>query len=75
MVSLIEFLNHEFGDEGQILGPTTPYVPYEGDNYLRTALIKYKNPKLAREILKKAISIYSSKSQFHLSINIDPYNF
>ena len=75
MVSLIEFLNHEFGDEGQILGPTTPYVAYEGNNFLRTALIKYKNPTLAREILKKAISIYSSKSQFHLSINIDPYNF
>ncbi len=75
MVSLIEFLNHEFGDEGQILGPTTPYVPFEGNNFLRTALIKYKNPTFAREILKKAISIYSSKSQFHLSINIDPYNF
>ena len=75
MVSLIEFLNHEFGDDGQILGPTTPYIPFEGNNYLRTALIKYKDPKLAREILKKAISIYASKSQFHLSINIDPYNF
>ncbi len=75
MISLIEFLNQQFGDEGQILGPTTPYVPFEGNNYLRTALVKYKNPKLAREILKKAILIYSSKSQFHLSINIDPYNF
>ncbi len=75
MVSLIEFLNHEFGDNGQILGPTIPYVPFEGSNYLRTALIKYKDQKLAREILKKAISLYSTKSQFHLSINIDPYNF
>ena len=75
MVNLIDFLNNEFGDDGQVLGPTTPYIPYEGNNYLRTALVKFRDYNLAHEILKKAISIYSSKSQIRLTINIDPYNF
>lgn len=75
MTNLIDILNNEFGDSGQVLGPTTPYIPYEGDNYLRTALVKFRDYKLAHQILKKAISIYSGKSQVHLTINIDPYNF
>ena len=75
MVSIIDMLNHEFGDDGVVLGPTTPYIPFEGNNYLRTALIKFKNQKLANEILKKVVSKYSGKSQINLYINIDPYNF
>ena len=75
MVNIIDMLNHEFGDDGVVLGPTTPYIPFEGNNYLRTALIKFKNQKLANEILKKVVRKYSGKSQINLSINIDPYNF
>lgn len=75
MVNLIDFLNMEFSDAAQVLGPTTPYIPYEGNNYLRTALVKFRDYNLAKEILKKAISLYSSKSQIKLTINIDPYNF
>ena len=75
MVNLIDILNSEFKDDGVVLGPTVPFIPYEGNNYLRTALVKFKNTKLAKEILKKVISIYSGKSQLHLTINIDPYNF
>ena len=75
MVSLIDMLNREFGDNGIILGPTVPFIPFEGDNYLRTALVKFKDQKLTHSILKKAIDKYAGKSQIHLSINIDPYNF
>ena len=75
MVSLIDMLNSEFDDSVLVLGPTTPYIPYEGNNYLRTALIKFKDYKKTRDILNKAIAIYSSKSQYHLTVNIDPYNF
>ena len=75
MTNLIDQLNAEFDDKGQVLGPTTPYVPYEGDNILRTALIKFKDYKLAHEILKKVIEKYANKSQYRLTINIDPYNF
>ena len=75
MVNLVDLLNQELGDNAQVLGPTIPYVPYEGDNYLRTALLKFKNYKLIQGVLKKIVSIYGSKNQLHLSINIDPYNF
>lgn len=75
MVYLIDMLNQEFNDNALVLGPTIPYVPYEGNNYLRTALVKFKDYKLAKEIFKKVVSIYANKSQVHLTINIDPYNF
>ena len=74
IVNLIDMLNSELGDDAIVLGPTIPFVPYEGDNYLRTALIKFKDYKLVRPVLKKAISIFGGKS-LHLTINIDPYNF
>ena len=73
--SLIDMLNQEFGDEAIVLGPTVPFIPYEGNNYLRTALIKFKDQNLAHEVLSKTIEKYANKSQVHLSINIDPYNF
>ena len=75
MVNLIDILNNELGDEAQVLGPTVPYIPYEGDNFLRTALVKFKNYKIVQPVLKKIVSVYGAKSQIHLSINIDPYNF
>lgn len=75
MVYLIDMLNQEFNDKALVLGPTIPYVPYEGNNYLRTALVKFKDYKLAKGIFKKVVSIYANKSQVHLTINIDPYNF
>ena len=75
MMKLIDFLNEEFGEKGLVLGPTVPYIPYEGDKYLRTALIKFKDNKFANEIFKKIIAIYTGKNQLKLTINIDPYNF
>ena len=75
MTNLIDTLNYEFQDEGIILGPTIPYVPFEGNNYLRTALIKFKKPKIAHEIFKKIVIKYSNNNHFRLYINIDPYNF
>lgn len=74
MVSVINTLNRELGDEAVVLGPTIPFVPYEGDNFIRTALIKFKNYKIVREVLAKIVSIFNNKS-LHLTINIDPYNF
>lgn len=75
IVNIIDILNQEFGDDGLVLGPTTPYIPYEKNNFIRTALVKFKKPKIAHEIFKKIASIYADKGQFRLSINIDPYNF
>ena len=75
MYNLIDFLNDSLGDDGVVLGPTTPYVPYEGKNAVRTTLIKFKDYKIVHELLKKIIDIYSTKNGLKLTVNIDPYNF
>ena len=72
---LADQLNTEFGDNGMILGPSTPYISYENDKYIRNILIKYKDQKLANEILGKILKSLTNKSQISVAINIDPYNF
>lgn len=74
-LKLVDQLNYEFKDEGVILGPSTPYVSFENDKYIRNILIKYKNQNLANEILGKILKSLSGKSQINIAINIDPYNF
>ena len=70
----VEQLNNEFKEEGVILGPTTPYISFEKDKFLRVALVKYRNQELARQILSKIIKSLINKSQVNISVNIDPYN-
>ena len=72
---IVDYLNDEFLDEAQILGPTTPYIPIDMGFHLRSILIKYRNPEKARKILEKMVDIFGSNSQFELFINVDPYNF
>ena len=72
---LADQLNYEFKDQGVILGPCTPYIAYENDKFVRNILVKYKDTKLANQILSKILKSLSTKSQISISINIDPYNF
>ena len=72
---IVDFLNEHFGDEAQILGPTTPYVPVEMGLHVRSILIKYRNQAKAHQILEKMVELFSTNSQFELFINTDPYNF
>ena len=72
---LADQLNREFKDDGVILGPTTPYISFIQDKFLRVLLVKYKNQELASNILKKLIKSLVNKSQISISVNIDPYNF
>lgn len=71
----VDYLNHSFGDDGQILGPTTPYIAKTIDSYIRTILIKHRNYDLMHDILKKLLTIFKGKNNVNISINIDPYNF
>lgn len=73
--SVVDFLNEELGEQAQILGPTTPYIPKLRLDYLRTVLVKFKDYTRVHETFKKLINIYSKKSGISLSLNIDPYNF
>ena len=72
---IVDFLNDEFYEDAQILGPTTPYIPVDMGFYLRSILIKYRSPEKAHAILEKMISLFGGNSQFELFINVDPYNF
>ena len=72
---IVDFLNDEFLDEAQILGPTTPYIPVEMGLHIRGILIKYRNPNKAHQIFEKMVELFGSNSQYELFINIDPYNF
>ena len=71
---IIDRLYDELKDEAVILGPSTPYVPYEGNNHVRTIMVKYKNQDLVRESLKKLLRSSMNKNGINLTINIDPYN-
>ena len=72
--SIIDLLNEKLKDEAVILGPTTPFVPYENNNHLRLILVKYKNADKVKNILKQLLAANSGKGNIQLSINIDPYN-
>ncbi len=72
---LIDKLNEELKEDAVILGPTTPFIPYENNNHLRSVLIKYKNQELIRNVLERLIKANSSKGSISISVNIDPYNF
>ena len=72
---IVDFLNDEFFEDAQILGPTTPYIPIDMGFHLRSILIKYRNPDKAHRILEKMIDVFGGNSQFELFINVDPYNF
>ena len=72
---IVDFLNDEFFDEAQILGPTTPYIPVDMGFHLRSVLIKYRDPNKAHKILEKMLSLFGNNSQFELFVNVDPYNF
>ena len=57
-----------------ILGPTTPYVPYENNQHIRSIMVKYRHPEIVKKALEKLLKSSLNKNGISLSINIDPYN-
>lgn len=58
-----------------VLGPVSPYIPYEKENYRRLILIKYKNRDTIKKYLEDLLESFKVKSQLNLKINVDPYDF
>lgn len=71
---IIDKLADELKDEAVILGPTTPYVPYENNQHIRSIMVKYKHPEIVKKSLEKLLKSSLNKNGISLSINIDPYN-
>lgn len=71
---IIDKLAGELKDEAVILGPTTPYVPYENNQHIRSIMVKYRHPEIVKSTLEKLLKSSLNKNGISLSINIDPYN-
>lgn len=71
---IIDKLVDELKEEAVILGPTTPYVPYENNKHIRSIMVKYRHPDIVKPALEKLLKSSLNKSGISLSINIDPYN-
>jgi len=74
-INISKLLTEKFGDEGIILGPVSPYIPFLANNHIRVCLVKYKNKHLAKRLIKEINIDYLTKSNVKLLMNIDPYNF
>ena len=72
---IVDFLNDEFMDTAQILGPSTPYIPYDMGLHVRCILVKFRDPDKAHKIFEKMQQLFAYNNQYELLINIDPYNF
>ncbi len=75
MLTIVSDLNNRLKDEGVVLGPITPYIPYQNDTHVRECLIKFRNYEPIYEALKSIIRVISSKSGLSIAVNIDPYDF
>ena len=72
---IVDFLNDEFMDDAQILGPSTPYIPFDMGLHVRSILVKFKDPNKAHVVFEKMQQLFAYNNQYELLINIDPYNF
>ncbi len=72
---IVSELKQSLSTNAEILGPTSPFIPYENNVFKRVILVKYKNPSLVKEVFKKVINSLKGKSQISLNVNIDPYDF
>lgn len=72
---IVSELKQSLQNEAEILGPSSPFIPYENSVYKRIILVKYKNPSITKETFKRIIDSLKGKSQISLSVNIDPYDF
>ena len=72
---IVDFLNDEFMDTAQILGPSTPYIPFDMGLHVRSILVKFKDQQKAHQIFEKMQQLFAYNSKYELLINIDPYDF
>ncbi len=71
---IIDKLAEELKEEAVILGPTTPYVPYENNKHICSIMVKYRKAEIVKPALEKLLKSSLNKSGISLTINIDPYN-
>ncbi len=58
-----------------ILGPSTPYIPYDNKLFIKTILIKYKNEEKIRKYIENLLITLQNKPALSIQVNVDPYDF
>ena len=74
-INISKILTEKFGEDGVVLGPVSPFIPFLADNHIRVCLVKYKKKELAKSILKQISLDYLPRNNVNILINVDPYNF
>lgn len=74
-INISKILTEKFGEDGVVLGPVSPFIPFLANNHIRVCLVKYKKKELAKAILKQINLDYLPRNNVNILINIDPYNF
>lgn len=58
-----------------VLGPISPFIPYENSTHHRLILVKYKISDRIKPYLEGIVSSLRHNTQVNIKINVDPYNF
>ncbi len=72
---IVDSLKDTIKDGADILGPTSPFIPYENSTYKRVILLKYRDNALVKGAIQKVINSLKGKTQISLNVNVDPYDF
>lgn len=68
-------LNVLIDKNGIVLGPTSPFIPFQQNSHIRVLLVKFRDINLIKFNIKRIIVGHSRKTNVNILVNIDPYNF
>ena len=68
-------INAKNDEDVEVLGPVSPYISKENENYKRVILIKYKNSDKIKPYLMESIEKAKKNSRLTIKVNINPFNF
>lgn len=58
----------------KVLGPSTPYIPFDNSWHVRLILIKYKKEDKVREYIKNLLKTLQNKPSISITVNVDPFD-
>lgn len=72
--TLAQMVIDKIGDKIELLGPSSPYIPFLGGVHRRVILLKYKRFDVIEAPLREIVELLSQKTLVRLWVNIDPYD-
>ena len=59
----------------EAIGPMVPYFSMLGDRHRRNVLVRFKDPKAVKTVLKELLDAYAGKGGVGITIDIDPLEY